>query len=244
VVCVIGRRRAFLDRALSAIGVAMLLALLLTAFGRLHPQQAQRVFVEEYATRIAQTAATWQATAVEMARQSPSASEWFSKLTAQNLELHRRWSEAAAPLFPALLALESLAACALAWALYHRLSRARLGPPLAALREFSFSDQLVWGLVAGFTLLVLPAFKALAYVGLNLIVFLGALYALRGFAVLAWFLPRGRTAVTVLFSIVALLLGPLAVPMAFGLGVSDTWIDWRRRGRAGSSPGRPGPFNT
>jgi hypothetical protein len=178
-----------------------------------------------------------------MARQSPSASAWFSKLTAQNLELHRRWSEAAAPLFPALLALESLAACALAWALYHRLSRARLGAPLGALREFTFSDQLVWGLVAGFSLLVLPAFKALAHVGLNLVVFLGALYALRGFGIVIWFLPRGRAAVTVLFSIVALLLGPLAVPMAFGLGVSDTWIDWRRRPRANSSPGSPGPIN-
>jgi hypothetical protein len=231
-----------LGRALSAIGVAMLLALSLSVVGRFHPQQAQRVFAEEYATRIAQTAATWQATAVEMARQSPSASEWFSRLSAQNIELHRRWSESAAPLFPALLALESLAACALVWALYHRLSRARLGPPLGPLREFTFSDQLVWGLVAGFTLLVLPAFKALAHVGLNLVVFLGALYALRGIGVILWFLPRGRAAVTVLFSFVALLLGPLVVPMAFGLGVSDTWVDWRRRARADSSPGR-GPID-
>jgi hypothetical protein len=123
------------------------------------------------------------------------------------------------------------------------LSRARLGAPLGALREFTFSDQLVWGLVAGFTILVLPAFKALMYVGLNIVIFLGALYALRGFGIFVWFLPRGRAAVTALFSIVALLLGPLAVPVAFGLGVSDTWIDWRRRARADSSPSRPGPFN-
>ena len=32
--------------------------------------------------------------------------------------------------FPSLLALESLAALALAWATYHRLGRTRLGPPL------------------------------------------------------------------------------------------------------------------
>src|SRR3712207_8406043 len=32
-----------------------------------------------------------------------------------------------------------------------RVSRARIGPPLAPLREFRFNDQLVWGLVAGIT---------------------------------------------------------------------------------------------
>ena len=48
---------------------------------------------------------------------------------------------------PALLALESLLALALGWAAYHRLSRVRIGPPLGALRDVRFNDQLVWGVI-------------------------------------------------------------------------------------------------
>ena len=66
----------------------------------------------------------------------------------------RRCRSAGVAVFPALLALESLAALALAWATYHRLSRARLGAPLRPLREFRFNDQLVWGLIVGLTIVL------------------------------------------------------------------------------------------
>ena len=104
-------------------------------------------------------------------------------------------------------------------------------PPLSRLREFRFNDQLVWGLVVGITLLVLPAFGDLREAGINLIVFFGALYLLRGFGVLIWFLaPRGL-AMALLVGM-AVLLPPLVGAAALWFGLGDTWFDWRSRPRS------------
>ena len=46
--------------------------------------------------------------------------------------------------------------------------RARLGAPLQPLREFRFNDQLVWGLIVGSTIMLLPTLDALRGVGQNL----------------------------------------------------------------------------
>ena len=132
-------------------------------------------------------------------------------------------------LFPALLALESLAALALAWAVYHRLGRVRLGPPLAPLKEFRFSDQLVWGLVAGM-LLVVTGVAPLGALGGNLLLFFGVLYALRGLGVVLWFLAPGRLVMALLIGFAVLFWLVLGV-LALGVGVGDTWLDWRRRVR-------------
>ena len=40
--------------------------------------------------------------------------------------------------------------------------RARLGAPLRPLREFRFNDQLVWGLIVGLTIMLLPTLESLA----------------------------------------------------------------------------------
>jgi hypothetical protein len=148
-------------------------------------------------------------------------------------------------LFPSLLALESLFALALSWALYHRLSRARLGAPLRPLREFRFNDQLVWGLIVGLTISFLPTLQAFHGVGRNMLVFFYALYALRGFGVLAWFLAPGAILATLTLSF-ALLSFPTLPPNTrvagvkllllaiFALGLGDTWADWRRRARSTS----------
>jgi hypothetical protein len=234
-VCVLGRRRAFIHRALPAIGIAMLLALMLVALGHLDPRRAERVFADEFASRNAATAAALQRWAPGASRLLPQASEWAADKT---VAIQSVSAGVAAPLYPALLSLEALAACALAWGLYHRFSRARLGPPLARLREFAFSDQLIWALVAGVTLTALPAFAAVAVVGRNLVVFFGALYALRGFGVIASFIASDRTAPQLASGALAFLLLPISAPLAFGLGVSDTWFDWRRRLRGASSPAR------
>jgi hypothetical protein len=135
-----------------------------------------------------------------------------------------------APLYPSLLALESLAVLALAWALYHRVSRARIGPPLAPLREFRFNDQLVWGLVAGITAVAVPTLSAFRTVGLNLLVFFGALYALRGLGVLTWFFAPGRLMVTMTIAL-AIFMWPILGVFALGIGLGDTWLDWRSRPR-------------
>lgn len=137
--------------------------------------------------------------------------------------------EHAANLLPALLALESLAALAIAWALYHRLSPVPVGPPLGPLKEFRFNDQLVWGLAVGATLCLLPSFVEGKNAGLNLLLFFGALYLARGLGVMAW-MSRGK----VLFAVVilmALLAPPILGVLAIALGLGDTWLDWRRRVR-------------
>ena len=131
---------------------------------------------------------------------------------------------------PAMLALESLAALAVAWALYQRLARARLGPPLAPLRAFRFSDQLIWSLVVGVTLLVLPAFAELRSVGINLLVFFGALYVVRGLGVLSFLLAPRRWTKALLVA-VGLIAWQLLAAFALALGVGDTWLDWRSRTR-------------
>jgi hypothetical protein len=135
--------------------------------------------------------------------------------------------------FPALLLLESLVALALAWALYHRLSRARIGLPLARLRDFRFNDQLVWGVIVGIVFLVVPTLHAWRNVGANLTLFFGTLYAVRGTGVLAWFLRSARPGLVTVLA-VALLAGLLAPAFALGLGLiglGDTWEDWRAKAR-------------
>jgi hypothetical protein len=137
---------------------------------------------------------------------------------------------AASMLFPSMLALESLVALAIAWAVYHRMGRGRLGPPLAALKDFRFSDQFVWGLVAGLALIVVPGFTAMSAVGANLLVFFGALYALRGVGVGLWFLSPGPVmmALLILFGMV---FPPVLGVLGVGLGVGDTWLNWRARAK-------------
>jgi hypothetical protein len=150
-------------------------------------------------------------------------------------------SKAGVAVFPALLALQSLAALALAWAIYHRLGRARLGAPLRPLREFRFNDQLVWGLIVGLTIVLLPTLTSVRGVGKNLLVFFGALYAVRGFGVLSWFMAPGSLGVTMAIGFI-MLLAPvvnifalLAFTMlgvaSLALGLGDTWADWRSRAR-------------
>jgi hypothetical protein len=168
-------------------------------------------------------------TAREVTTWIPTATEVANHVLVGSERVQQVLSRLATPLYPALLALEALAACALAWALYHRLSRARLGAALGPVRSFTFSDQLAWALIAGITMLLVPSLAALALVGLNLVVFFGALYVLRGYGIYAWIVSR-RAAVTSL--VVAIALYPVSlvtVPAALGLGLTDTVLDWRKR---------------
>lgn len=131
---------------------------------------------------------------------------------------------------PALAVLEGLALLALAWALYHRLARQRVGPPLTRLRDFRFNDQLVWAFLAGLALVVLPALAELRGVGANLLVVSGALYALRGLGVLSWFLASRP--VSRFFLVFVTVLAPhYTAAIAVGIGLGDTWMDWRHRVR-------------
>lgn len=135
----------------------------------------------------------------------------------------------AAALFPALLALASIAGLRLAWAWYHRLAARPLGAPPAPFRAFRFNDQLVWGLVAGLGLALAPLPEAWQLLGANLLLALGTLYAVRGLAV--FLAQSGRVAgpMIVVLGLIALFLLPFVVGGLTLLGLADTWLDFRRR---------------
>jgi hypothetical protein len=241
-VCLFGARRPFFSRALTALIVAFAFAAAMSAFGPMSGAQLREAVGSEFARRNADTMAAmrelirtyagpWQ----QLVARVPQAGQLPTEAERQL----RAISRAGAQLFPALLALESLAALALAWAAYHRLGRTRLGAPLAPLKEFRFNDQLVWGLIAGLTIVFLPTLAAFRTAGGNLLVFFGALYALRGLGVLAWFLAPGALAgglavglamlLWPVLNVVAVLGFMLLLIAALGLGLGDTWADWRRR---------------
>lgn len=235
-VCLVGPRRPFFVRALSALGLAVFTTMVATLTVGGNPRQLGAVMVAEYARRVESSLGAWQrhtqdaawerfaVRSPDLARRADEIAAWLHELPAT-----------AAGVSPALIALESLAGLALAWALYHRLSRARLGAPLGSLRTFRFSDQLVWALVAGATMAVLPSLAPLRGVGVNLLIFFGALYALRGLGILRWLAPD-RVAALALLGLVlllpvlglVLLVGTLAV-VAVAVGLGDTWGDWRNR---------------
>jgi hypothetical protein len=228
-VCLFGARRPFFPRALTALTFAFALALGMSVFGRVSTTQTREAISAEFGRRNADSMRSVR----EVARTSPG--QWESILSPAEMERQLDvLSKAGVEIFPALLALESLAALALAWAAYHRLGRTRLGMPLGQLKEFRFNDQLVWGLIVGLTVMFLPTLAAFQTAGTNLLVFFGALYALRGLGVLAWFLAPGALG-GALAVVAGLLLWPILLVAALGLGLGDTWADWRRR---------PGPPRT
>ena len=233
-----GKSIRFLAPALLAVGAAVTGAATLALLTRGANERLATLLQGEYAERIAKPVAVWEAYFAssewtQAAAKSPAMAEVGTDFLAQ-LRALPAMAVAYARVGPAMLALESLAALAVAWALYHRLGRRPLGPALGALRDFRFSDHLVWGLAVGLTLLVLPDLPGVVPLGLNLLVFFGALHALRGLGVLAWFFKPGRMA-TVLLVLASLLALPVAAPallaVALGLGVGDTWLDWRNRAR-------------
>ena len=233
VTCILGKPGPFFSRVLSAIGLALLVGLAHGVAGGTSFRRVERVLDEQYDVRNRQSVDALTLSLRSVAERVPSMKEVMTTETVDQtaFELHRL-SEGAAPLFPALLA----------WTLYHRLSRARIGPPLAAIREFRFHDHLAWGLIVGLTLVLLPAFASLARLGQNLVLFFGMLYALRGLGVIDSFVRRSAALVAIAAVIAILNPRPYAALLALAvmlalfavLGVSDAWGDWRRRLRAAS----------
>jgi hypothetical protein len=239
-ICLFGAHRPFFPRALAALALALVLVSAIGLKGPLTPARAGQAVEAEFARRNA-AATTMFRTVVEehpeimqrMPESAPMLTEFDQRL--------KETSRTGKQLFPSLLFLESLVALALAWTTYHRIARTRLGAPLGPLKDFRFNDQLVWGLIAGLAIVFLPAFDFIEDVGRNLLVFFGALYAIRGFGVLSWFLAPGVLAATLMvgfamlwwpvLSVVAISGFVLLTLAAFGLGLGDTWADWRRRAR-------------
>jgi hypothetical protein len=140
-----------------------------------------------------------------------------------------RTVEAQVHVFPALLALETVAALGLAWWLCERLARGGGDGGLGPVAQFRFNDQLVWVMILGLVLLSVRLGDGAARVGANLAVFMAGLYALRGFAV-----GLGVSGGISLFGYAMIALGlvfmaPAVIAFAVLLGVADTWLDLRTR---------------
>jgi len=219
----------FFSRALFSIGLAAGIGFLIALSSPSGIARFQHAAGEELTRRVSTTIANieegrktpdWQ----ELAARAPMLDTWND----DSETMMRAIPSRAASLLPALLALESLAALALGWGAYRRLSPVQIGPPLSPLTEFTFNDQLVWGLAVGATLCLLPAFEEGRNAGYNLLLFFGALYLIRGIGILAW-MARGRYVYVVILS----LLPQVFVIVTLALGLGDTWLDLRKRAKVG-----------
>ncbi len=252
--------RSLLARALASVALAAVVTIAgfsARAVGSAGPFDAPaQMFSVEYQQRLGESLDAWRIrtsseTWQKFSQRFPGAVERTAQMEAMLVALGEPVPAPAAvrgtrpgPLVavvPALLALESLLALALGWATYHRLARARIGPPIGALRDLRFNDQWVWGLVVGATILLLPTLAEWRLAGLNLIAFFGALYALRGAGVLTWWIPdRGALWALLVLLLLVAVLGPVWVlagvlVVTFTLGLGDTWRDFR----SGAPSGRP-----
>lgn len=177
----------------------------------------------------------------ELGRGAVAAYDWLSRLGAPGLGLDGLPVFGAVDwqvfLYPALLALSSVAALAVGWFVVARFSGRE--ETLGRFRDFRFSDRLVWILVAGLVLFLLPIGEVATRLGENAMVFMGGLYLLRGLAVLFWVGAATLTSAwsATLWVAVGVLLYPLVVVAALMLGLSDTWMDVRRRLLALAAPG-------
>ena len=128
-----------------------------------------------------------------------------------------------------------MATLLLTFVIAYRLSQGlalRLGLELPAPLPLSLWrpwEELIWVLIAALGLSLLGD-GLLADLGLNLIVLMGIIYGVQGLAVLRFFAQRQRVPLLVelLFYIGLFFVAGLAFLLLAGLGLLDTWFDWRR----------------
>jgi hypothetical protein len=141
--------------------------------------------------------------------------------------------------WPGMLALQTLAGLALAWQLHGRIATRAQAPtpapaPARRFKDFYMGDAWVWGIVAWLVVLILPVSGTLEVAGTNVGLVAGALYVLRGAAIVATFAEAfGISAVALIVTAAAAAV--LALPLLFvlpglcTLGITDTWYQYRRR---------------
>jgi hypothetical protein len=149
-------------------------------------------------------------------------------------EAVQRTAELQTGVFPALLGLASLAGLGVAWWFYLRLASAS-GEGLGPLRNFRFPDAMIWLLIAGVVLVMVAGWSSgWGRVGANLTVFMGALFVLRGAAVLLFLSGGIGIPGALLLAIGFVLAAPVLLAGAMVVGVGDSWVDLRARAlRAG-----------
>lgn len=222
---------AFFPRAIASVGAATVIAFAVSAGRPGGVEKIAEVARTEFARRNAESLASLQRTSEsrewkDLTEKSPTLQASVASSEAQLRSIPKYSSS----LVAAFLALESLAALALAWTYYHRFATIPVGPPLGRLKDFRFNDQLIWGLAVGATIFLLPPFIEGRSAGLNLLVFFGALYVLRGYGILTWMTKGGALLAALVFA--TLLAWPLVGILALGLGLGDTWLDWRKNAQS------------
>lgn len=130
--------------------------------------------------------------------------------------------------YPALLGIASLAGLALAWWLWRRLS-IQEPRPFGLLRDFRFRDELIWVVVIGALLMILPLENAASRAGANLLTFMAALYVVRGLAVMLALFGSPSLLGGLLGALLVVMLYPIIMATTLMVGLTDTWLDLRAR---------------
>lgn len=134
-------------------------------------------------------------------------------------------------LFPALLGFGSIGALGVAVSV-RRWIMGGVGRTFDQLRSFRFNDHLIWLWLLGLGLILAPVGEFADRVGGNAVLFMGALYVVRGFAVTLSLIGGIPVLAGVIGGIVAVVISPILMLLA-GLmlivGLSDTWLNMRSR---------------
>jgi len=131
-------------------------------------------------------------------------------------------------IFPALTALASMSALLLSSWLFTSFS-GRSEEVLGSVKNFRFNDHLIWILVVGLFLLFTRWSEPLQRVGSNAIVFIGALCAVRGAAVIV-FITGGFSVLGYAMTIFGLVIvPPIVLGGAVLIGIADIYLDFRKR---------------
>ena len=130
---------------------------------------------------------------------------------------------------PAIECVMGVAALVLAYRVSQQLAP-RFGlmlPPAKPFRLWRPWDELIWALIASLVLMLIGE-GVLRDLGLNGLTVVLAIYATHGTAVLRFYFVRlGVSGLVQVFVFVTLLLTAGVVVLA-GVGILDTWFDWRR----------------
>jgi hypothetical protein len=100
---------------------------------------------------------------------------------------------------------------------------------LGSVKNFRFNDHLIWMLVVGLFLLFTRWSEPLQRVGSNAVVFIGALCAVRGAAVIV-FITGGLSVLGYAMTIFGLVIvPPIVLGGAVLIGIADIYLDFRKR---------------
>ena len=131
-------------------------------------------------------------------------------------------------IFPALTALASMSALLLSWWLFIFFS-GRSEEALGSVKNFRFNDHLIWMLVVGLFLLFTRWSEPLQRLGSNAVVFIGALCAVRGAAVIV-FITGGFSVLGYAMTLLGLfIVPPIVLGGAVLIGIADIYLDFRKR---------------